>query len=56
MIAAALMLCLLAQDKPALGDDDLERETQAELAKVRRIYVDILTGGESALRIRDLLR
>lgn len=32
-----------------------EQEALAGLAKVRRIYVDILTGGESALRIRDLL-
>jgi hypothetical protein len=38
-------------------DEDLppEEETLAELAKVRRIYVDVLTGGDSALRIRDLL-
>lgn len=38
-------------------EEDLppEQETLAELAKVRRIYVDILTGGDSALRIRDLL-
>lgn len=32
-----------------------EQETMGQLARVRRIYVDILTGGESALRIRDLL-
>jgi hypothetical protein len=32
-----------------------EEETLAQLTKVRRIYVDILTGGESALKIRDLL-
>ncbi|MGA2596165.1 MAG: hypothetical protein ABSH09_04035 [Bryobacteraceae bacterium] len=32
-----------------------ERETAAAFVKVRRIYVDILTGGESALRIRDML-
>ncbi len=38
-------------------DEDLtpEQESLAAFAKVRRIYVDILTGGESALRIRDLL-
>jgi len=44
--------------KPADDDEeDLppEQEALAELAKVRRIYVDILTGGEPALRIRDLL-
>jgi hypothetical protein len=30
-------------------------DPELQLANVRRIYVDILTGGESALRIRDLL-
>lgn len=30
-------------------------ETQAELAHVRRIYVDILTGGEEALKFRDMV-
>lgn len=34
---------------------DVEAETQAKLAKVRRVYVDLLTGGESAMRIRDML-
>jgi hypothetical protein len=83
MIAGALLLCLLAVDKPpdqpagapspkatqvqppaaksdiakSFDDEDLppEEESLAALSKVRRIYVDILTGGESALRIRDLL-
>src|SRR5690242_21121661 len=32
-----------------------EQETIAEFAKVRRIYVDVLTGGDAALRIRELL-
>ena len=32
-----------------------EEETVSQLAKVRRVYVDILTGGDSALQIRDLL-
>jgi hypothetical protein len=36
-------------------DGPTEQQTLAELAKVRRIYVDILSGGDSALRIRDLL-
>jgi hypothetical protein len=65
MIASTLFLLLLAADnpdakptiKPAEAAEDLppEQETLVEFAKVRRIYVDILTGGESALRIRDLL-
>jgi hypothetical protein len=32
-----------------------EEETQDQLTKVRRIFVDTLTGGDSALMIRDLL-
>jgi hypothetical protein len=32
-----------------------EQETAAQLAHVRRIYIDILTGGDDALQIRDLL-
>ncbi len=30
-------------------------ECQVKLAKVRRVYVDLLTGGESSLKLRDLL-
>lgn len=33
----------------------LEDESAAKLAKVKRVYIDILTGGDSALQIRDLL-
>lgn len=36
-----------------IEEDDAD--TGVKLAKVRRIYVDMLTGGESALKIRDLL-
>ena len=32
-----------------------EQEAAAQLAQVRRIYIDILTGGDEALQIRDLL-
>lgn len=32
-----------------------EEEAQSQLTKVRRIFVDTLTGGDSALKIRDLL-
>jgi hypothetical protein len=32
-----------------------EEETAHQLAKVRRIYVDILTGGDAALKLRELL-
>ncbi len=37
------------------GEDQPPADVQIALTKVHRIYVDILTGGESALRIRDLL-
>ena len=51
MIPAGLLLLyyLLAADPPP------EQETLAQLAKVRRIYVDILSGGDSAEKIRDML-
>jgi hypothetical protein len=49
MIPWAVCLLLLAQQNPP------ENETAAELAKVRRIYVDLLSGGESAFKLRDLL-
>jgi len=37
--------------------DDLtpEQQAAAQLARVRRIYIDVLTGGDTALKIRDLL-
>ncbi|HSM77617.1 MAG TPA: hypothetical protein VLT57_08330 [Bryobacteraceae bacterium] len=39
----------------AVPEESPEAETQAELAGVRRIYVDILTGGEAALKFRDMI-
>ena len=45
-----LLLAPLAADE--LTPDE---EAQAKLAKVRRIYVDILTGGAPALQLRDLI-
>jgi len=50
MHALLFMLMLAADDKPAP-----EVETAGQLAKVRRIYVAILTGGDTALQLRDLL-
>jgi hypothetical protein len=47
----ALMM-LASQDVP---DKSPEAESAEKLAKIRRIYVDILTGGDTALQIRDLL-
>src|SRR5450631_1813955 len=50
-------LCLLILLAPLADKDERtpEDETAGQLAKVRRIYVDILTGGDNALQIRDLL-
>src|ERR1700680_4718098 len=50
-------LCILMLVAPLPADDKLapEDETAGQLAKVRRIYVDILTGGDTALQLRDLL-
>jgi len=49
-----LILCTLLFFAP-FDDPTPEEESAAQLAKVRRIYVDILTGGDEALKIRDLL-
>src|SRR6202161_851529 len=53
------LLCILLFfapfDDPRTADPTPEEESAARLAKVRRIYVDILTGGDEALKIRDLL-
>ena len=42
-------------DDPSTEDLTPEEAAAAQLAKVRRIYIDILTGGDEALKIRDLL-
>jgi len=54
----SILLCCLLLFAPfeVPQDDDAapEDETMQQLAKVRRIYVSILTGGDAALQIRDL--
>jgi len=54
-----LLLCMMMFFAPLdRSSDDVvspEEETSAQLAKIRRIYIDILTGGDAALQIRDLL-
>lgn len=47
-------LCLLLPI-PAARAQEPDAETSQQLAKVRRIYVDILTGGDAALQIRDMI-
>jgi hypothetical protein len=52
---AALFFALLLLAGFDAGDKPAEEQSSSKLAKVRRIYVDILTGGDEALQIRDLL-
>jgi hypothetical protein len=47
-------LCLLLPVS-AVRAQEPDAETSQQLAKVRRIYVDILTGGDAALQIRDMI-
>jgi len=61
--AMTLLLCCLILfapieklEKKAQDDSASPEETASvQLAKVRRIYVDTLTGGDAAIQIRDLL-
>jgi len=50
-------LCILMILVPLQAQDEQtpEQEAEAQLSKVRRIYVDILTGGDNALQIRELI-
>jgi hypothetical protein len=57
---ALLLCCLLLfspieRPKPEPAEATPEEEAAQELAKVRRIYISVLTGGDAALQIRDLL-
>jgi len=53
-LICALMFNPLDHAKPP-ADLSPEQEAAQQLAKVRRIYISILTGGDAALQIRDLL-
>lgn len=52
---AALFLALMLLAAYPIEEKSPQDESSGKLAKVRRIYVDILTGGDAALQIRDLL-
>src|SRR6266513_1970471 len=52
---AAIFFALLLLAGYDAGEKSTADESSGKLAKVRRIYVDILTGGDAALQIRDLL-
>lgn len=49
MILPLLLLCLAAQS------GDIEDSNLRQLLAVRRVYVDRLTGGETAAQMRDIL-
>jgi len=50
----SIFLCLLLLMSP-LDEPTPDQEAAAQLARVRRIYIAVLTGGDPALQIRDLL-
>src|SRR5260221_13918850 len=52
---AAVFFALMMLAGYDFGDKAPDEESAGKLAKVRRIYVDIFTGGDSALQIRELL-
>ena len=55
MAPLLLWLLLFQQAENKKPAPEPEEDTGTQLAAVRRIYVDLLTGGEAALKIRDLL-
>ena len=57
MIAAwILMAAALGQTAaPAPRDEGLDREKLAQLLTIRRVYVDRLSGGETAAQMRDMI-
>ena len=51
-----LCILMILLPLPAQPDEPTpEQEAEAQLSNVRRIYVDILTGGDNALQIRELI-
>jgi hypothetical protein len=48
-------LLLIQPGEPAAGEPTPEQHAVEQLSKVRRIYIAILTGGDAALKMRDLL-
>jgi hypothetical protein len=52
-----LLACALApaQDRSASDSPPIERDGLRQLLTIRRVYVDHLTGGETAAQIRDIL-
>jgi hypothetical protein len=50
-----LLFLPIEHAKPVADDLTPEQEAAQQLSKVRRIYISILTGGDPALQIRDLI-
>jgi hypothetical protein len=48
------LFCLLLVFSAAVQEGP-EEDALVQLSKVRRVYVDVLTGGKTAVKIRDLL-
>jgi hypothetical protein len=53
MLLPVVLLALAAQQPPAA--DSIEDSSLRQLLTVRRVYVDRLTGGETAAQMRDIL-
>src|ERR1700691_3238227 len=49
------VLCTVLFFAPYLEQQTPEEEAAQHLSKVRRIYIAVLTGGDAALQLRDLL-
>ncbi|MGH9657347.1 MAG: hypothetical protein ACRD96_02325 [Bryobacteraceae bacterium] len=52
-VAFLMALVALADEKTTEGDRT--REMQRQILQLRRVYVDRLTGGDTAMQMRDLL-
>ncbi|MGA2328857.1 MAG: hypothetical protein ABSH05_21485 [Bryobacteraceae bacterium] len=55
VLAALLLADDTAAPKPAAAPSPLEQQNLGQLLTVRRVYVDRLTGGETAAQMRDMI-
>ena len=55
MTSIALLLLALAVDQPPAPPVSIEETGLRQLLTIRRVYVDRLTGGETAAQMRDIL-
>jgi hypothetical protein len=54
-LALCVLLLFVPIERPKSNDLTPEEEAAQQLSKVRRIYVSVLTGGDAALQIRDMI-